>query len=409
MKKERIIAIDVLRGVALLGILLMNIMSYAMPTIAYFNPTVYGGDDVVNRWVFNLTHIFADQKFMAIFSILFGASVMLVTQNIEKRDKSPLRFHYIRNFWLLIFGLVHAILIWDGDILVIYALCSFILYWLRKLPPSVQFILGMLVFYIPIGLALLADASTPALSREGLTYLECYWEPEDTEIEYYLDLFQSDNYAAQVNYRLEVDSAGEVYTDGQALLDFTLLTEFFSRAFGMMLIGMALYTWGIVTGKRSKEFYQRMAAIGLSVGLLMGIISVGLHEANDWDWSYSLFLGRIPNHIGTPFLAAGYIAFVMLWAQSGRATVWQDRFAAVGRTALTNYIGQSVVATFIFYGIGLGLYGEVTRLGQLPIILMIWAAQIALSVWWLGRFRYGLLEWLWRSLSYGKPQPIRRH
>ncbi len=114
--KQRIVAIDVLRGFALLGILLMNMSSFAMPTIAYFNPTVYGGDEIWNRLVFSLSHIFADQKMMALFSMLFGASVMLVTGNMEKRGQSPLKFHYVRNFWLLIIGLIHSILIWDGDI-----------------------------------------------------------------------------------------------------------------------------------------------------------------------------------------------------------------------------------------------------------------------------------------------------
>lgn len=147
--KQRIVAIDILRGFALLGILLMNMSSYAMPGMAYFNPTVYGGDELWNRLIFSLNPIFADQKMMALFSMLFGASVLLVTNNMEKKGESSLWFYYSRNAWLLVFGLIHSILFWEGDVLVIYALCSFILYWLRRMLPKCQLGLGLFIFFIP--------------------------------------------------------------------------------------------------------------------------------------------------------------------------------------------------------------------------------------------------------------------
>ncbi|MDJ0754377.1 MAG: DUF418 domain-containing protein [Ardenticatenaceae bacterium] len=404
--KKRIVAIDVLRGFALLGILLMNMASYAMPTIAYFNPTAYGGDDIWNRLVFNLSHIFADQKMMALFSMLFGASVMLVTNNLEKKGKSPFSFHYLRNFWLLMIGLIHAILIWDGDILVIYALCSFVLYWLRKVSPQWQLILGLSIFFLPSVVNIGIDALLPDLTAADYQYIEGYWQPSEEAIAAELQTFRGP-YGAQLAHRLA--SAPVVpYTDGQGLLELSLVVEFFSRAFGMMLIGMALFTWGILTGKRSDEFYQRMAQIGFGVGLPLGLISLFQYTIHDWNPLYSLFLGRIPNHMATPFVAGGYIAVIMLWSRSDNFTRLRNRLAAVGRMALTNYIGQSIIGTFIFYGFGLGLFGSFDRVQQLMVIVLIWAGQIWFSGWWLERFQYGPLEWVWRLLSHRRWQPIMK-
>lgn len=403
--KQRIDAIDILRGFALLGILLMNMSSYAMPAIAYFNPTVYGGIELWNRLVFSLSHIFADQKMMALFSMLFGASVMLVTGNMEKRGESPLKFYYFRNFWLLIFGLIHSIFIWNGDILVVYALCSFILYWLRHLPPKLQMGLGLLLFFIPSFFNVWVNGALPYLQEADWRYLESYWQPATTAVTAEIDLYQG-SYADQVVYRLNEDSVLVSYTDGQDLLEMSLLLEFFCRALGMMLVGMAFYSWGILSGKRSVNFYVNMALVGFGLGLPIVLIGLYQYTAHNWNAAYSLFLGRIPNHIATPLIASGYIALVMLWSRSGFLTNLRDRLAAVGRMALTNYIGQSLIATFVFYGFGLGLFGSVNRVQQLLLILFIWSIQILFSSWWLSRFQYGPLEWVWRCLSYWRWQPL---
>ncbi len=405
--KKRIVAIDVLRGFALLGILLMNMASFAMPTMAYFNPTVYGGDDMWNRLVFSLSHIFADQKMMALFSMLFGASVMLVTENMEKRGQSPFWFHYIRNFWLLMIGLVHAILIWDGDILVIYALASFVLYWLRKLSPKWQLALGLIIFFVPSLVSLGVNAVLPHLEPADLQYLESYWQPGETAVTTEIQLYQG-AYADQVAYRWGTNAASVPYTAGQGLLELSLLIEFFSRALGMMLIGMAFYSWGILTAKRREAFYINMALIGFAIGLPLASISLFQYTAHQWGAFYSLFNGRIPNHIATPFIASGYIALVMLWSRSNHFARLRDKLAAVGRMALTNYIGQSLIGTFIFYGFGLGLFGTLNRVQQLLILLVIWVCQIYFSAWWLSRFQYGPLEWVWRMVSHRRWQPLRK-
>ena len=145
---DRIISIDILRGFALLGILIMNITSFAMPSMSYFSPVVYDINPL-NHIIYSITHIIADQKFMAIFSMLFGASTILFINSVKKREKSPLLLFYSRNFWLLILGLIHSSYFWYGDILFIYALCAFLLFFFKNITSKKQFILGCFIYLIP--------------------------------------------------------------------------------------------------------------------------------------------------------------------------------------------------------------------------------------------------------------------
>ena len=150
-----------------------------------------------------------------------------------------------------------------------------------------------------------------------------------------------------------------------------------------------------------------MATIGFAIGLPMTLISLFQYNFHQWDASYSLFIGRIPNHIATPFIASGYIALIMLWSKSSSFTLFRDRLALVGRMALTNYIGQSIIGTFIFYGFGLGLFATLGRGQQLLLIVLIWAFQLWFSSWWMQRYRFGPLEWIWRMLTNRRWQPLR--
>ena len=378
-----------------------------MPATAYFNPTVYGGDEWWNRLVFGLNHVIADQKMMAIFSMLFGASVMLVTGNMEKRGQNTLKFHYSRNFWLLVIGLIHATFIWDGDILTIYALSAFVLYWFRKISPKWQFALGLIVFFIPSLLNFGIQVILPELQPADYQSFEAYWQPGEAAIQDDLDTFRG-SYADQFAYRNEGNMISAPYTDGQGLLELSLVVEFFARALGMMLVGMAFFTWGILTAKKSDAFYRRMVGIGFGLGLPILLFGLYQYAASGWRGSYALFIGRIPNHIATPLIASAYIGLVMLWSRSTFLAGLQSRLVAVGRTALTNYIGQSLIGTALFYGFGFGLFGFLSRFEQLLVIIAIWTFQLWLAPLWLRRFQYGPLEWAWRSLSYFKLQPIAK-
>ncbi|MEM7734616.1 MAG: hypothetical protein AAF267_02400 [Deinococcota bacterium] len=179
-KPTRITAIDTLRGFALCGILVMNIMSFAMPDKAYYNPTIYGGDDLLNRLVYGFAHLFFDQKFMAIFSMLFGASVMLILSKARDKGSSGARIHYTRNFWLLVIGVLHGIFLWQGDVLRTYAVCSFLLFFLRKLNPRVQLVLGIIIFMLPSAVNMLFASQLPNLDEVGQQTLVDNFAPSET-------------------------------------------------------------------------------------------------------------------------------------------------------------------------------------------------------------------------------------
>lgn len=163
---ERIVSLDILRGFAVLGILIMNIQSYAMPGAAYFNPLAYGDLTGLNKWVWILSHIFADQKFMTLFSILFGAGIILMTGKVESKGRRSAGLHYRRTLWLLVIGLMHAYLLWHGDILVAYALCALVVFLFRRFSPKKLLIIGLITISVSSLIFLYFQLTLP------------YWPPE---------------------------------------------------------------------------------------------------------------------------------------------------------------------------------------------------------------------------------------
>ncbi len=396
---ERIVAIDILRGFALLGILIMNIQGFAMPTAAYSNPTVYGDLTGANRWVWTLSHIFADQKFMTIFSLLFGAGIVLMSEKLDARGQRAWGLHYRRTFWLLLVGLAHAYLLSTGDILVAYAVCGLWVYWLRRLRPGWQLALGLLSVSVPALLLLGTGLSMQFIPPGTVQELRADWQPAAAAIETEVAAYRG-NWLDQMEAR--VPASMEFQT-----VVLLLWTNW--RAGGLMLIGMALFRWRVLTGGRARRFYLGMVIVGFAIGL--PVVSVGVIQnfAHNWTMEYSRFgLGAQANYWGSLFVSAAYIGLLMLFAQS-RALPWlQNALAAVGRTALTNYLLQTILATAVFYGHGLGLFGSVERVGQIGIVAAIWVVQLVVSPLWLRYYRFGPFEWLWRSLSYWRLQTMRK-
>ena len=398
-ENQRIVAIDVLRGFALLGILLMNIQSFAMPDDAYFNPTNYGNLEGLNYGVWAFSHIFADQKFMTIFSLLFGAGILLITNKLESRGQSALGLHYRRNIWLLVFGLSHALLLWTGDILTAYALCAFWVYWLRKFKPMWLLIIGLIVMAVSPALLWLGGATMDLGGPEVVEELMLDWQPTAAMIQEDLDAYRG-SWLTQMESRIP----GTVDMLSTVFLFWALW-----RAGGLMLVGMALYKWGVLTAKRSQRFYMGMIILGFGLGL--PIVAYGLTQnfAQGWTLIYSKFgAGSQFNYWGSLLVSSGYIGVMMLITQRGIFAKAQDALAAVGRMALSNYLLHTLICTTLFFGHGFGLYGSVERTTQLLIVVAIWIVQLILSPLWLRHFRFGPFEWLWRSLTYWQLQPMRR-
>lgn len=404
-QEGRIVAIDVLRGFALLGILLMNIRLFVLPDIVYESPSDYGNEAGYNRMSYYLTAMLAQNKFMALFSMLFGASVLLFTDNLRAKGKGVWPY-FVRNWWLLMIGAVHMIFIWSGDILFVYALCAFPLYFFRKLAARKQLILGIGIFFFQFFFSWAIQGSIPYLGEESQESHYDYWHSEDEDIQEDLDLYLG-SYPEQMAHRWE----GETNLGsnaGELLRSASLWGDYIGRALGMMLIGMALYRWGGFSAELSERTYCRMMVWGFGIGIPLSLIGLEYNLYNIWDWQTTYFYGRIPHMLATGPIACGYIGLVMLWCKGSRLPWLRNRLAEVGRTALSCYIGQSLIATFIFYGFGLGLYGSVDYFLQLVIVVGIWVLQIFLVRFWLKYFRQGPLEWLWRCLTYFRLQPFRR-
>ncbi len=402
---ERIEAIDILRGVAVLGILLINIRSYAMPDISLSNPSEFGNDADHNRFAYNLTYVLAKQKFMAIFSMLFGASALLFTDLLLQKKKSSWAY-FVRNGWLALIGLAHLILIWTGDVLFIYALCAFPLFFFRKLAPRWQLTLGMVVFFIPLLVSTMIHREIPNLDQEGQDLFYDLWHPDPAELEANVTRYQG-GYQEQVlgRWNSETDLGS---TRAEHILSANLWGNYILRSFGMMLVGMALYRWGVFGAKLKAKVYRHMVWSGFGIGLPLCMMGLEYNLYNSWDWKTCYHYGPIGNFLGTVPVALGYIGLVMLWCQ-GTCLPWlRARLTEIGRTALSCYIGQSLIATFIFYGFGLGLYGSVDYLLQLGFVVGIWVLQIFVVQFWMKHFKQGPLEWFWRCLTYLRLPPIRR-
>jgi len=393
---DRILGLDVLRGFALLGILVINIWVFSMPFATLNNPTVYasampygefaGADYLV--WL--VGHVFAQRKFITLFTVMFGAGIILFTRS--KPSSRAIRLHYRRTVFLLLIGLAHAYLLWYGDILVPYALCSLGVVAARDWEPRMLARIGLLLIAVP-ALSYIA-AGVSINSAQTLAS----WAPSEAALLQEVETYRS-GWVAQFDHR-----APTAFT--QQTSGFLGVTVW--RTSGLMLCGMALFKWGVLSNERSTQFYRRLLAGGGLAGLLLTGGGVWYKEAVDWAAPEALFFGTQFNYWGSLFLAGAYIGGIMLFCRRFGGGIVTTALSAVGRTAFSNYLLQTLIATTIFYGHGLGLFGSVSRVEQFGFVVAIWTVQIVLSVVWLRYFQFGPMEWVWRTVTYGERQPLRK-
>jgi uncharacterized protein len=392
---DRIVSLDALRGFALLGILVINIWVFAMPEASLLNPTVYAdgaayGDFTgANYWAWFAGHVFGQSKLITLFSALFGAGILLFVESKEEKGQPVVRLHYRRTAVLIAIGLLHAYLLWYGDILVAYGFSALFLISLRDTDAKRLAALGgVFLLFVP------ATELFAAVSIGG-DAIAAQWAPSEAALRQEVATYRS-GWLDQMSHR--VDASVQRQTVG-------FVGSSFWRIGGVMLLGMALYRRGALTGERSTRFYKRLVAGGVA-GVAIVVAGVAYIEANDWSADAALYWRQF-NYWGSLLVAGGYLGLVMLYARRRPDGLVTRTFAAVGRTAFTNYLLQTVIATSVFYGHGLGLFGSVTRVEQYAVVLAIWVFQVTLSVAWLKRYRFGPVEWLWRTLTYGERQPIK--
>ncbi len=385
---ERIVSLDALRGVAVLGILVINVRVFSMPETTLLNPTVYGDFSGVNYWAWLVGHVFAELKFITVFSALFGAGIVLFIESKNRKGQPALRLHYRRTAWLILIGLGHAYLLWYGDILVAYGVCGLALVFAHDWEPRTQAGLGLLFLLVTPTLEVFAGLTV------GGEAIASQWAPAEATLRAEVATYRS-GWIEQLDHR--VPTAIGRQTTG-------FLGGTFWRVGGTVLLGMALYKWGVLTGERSTRLYRRLVAGGV-VGVATVLAGVWYIEANEWSAGAALFWRQF-NYVGSLLVAGGYVGLVTLYARRRPDGPVTRAFAAVGRTAFTNYLLQTVVATTVFYGHGLGLFGAVSRAEALGMVVAFWAIEILVSVAWLRRYRFGPVEWVWRTLTYGERQPI---
>jgi uncharacterized protein len=418
---ERLIALDTLRGFAVMGILVMNVYAFAMPLAAYNNPMIMGGTDALNMGTWFLTHILFDQKFMSIFAMLYGAGIILMMNRAEVRGSAFAPIFYRRSAWLIVIGLLHAYFIWFGDILFHYGLMGMIVFLFRRAAPrtliTIACVLLPVTLLISFGSSFYLEEMQAEVAK--IERLQTDGAVLDDEQQQKLDQWQElrvvfspseEDIAADVAaYRgTYIDSLTQRAPFVAFMQVNTTLVVVIWRVGALMLLGMALMKLGVLSGMRSTRFYKALTLVGYGAGLPLAILSAVLLEAHEFDPLFVARYGGIPNYFGSILVALGHIGAVVLVLKSGALKALSDRFAAVGRMALSNYLAHSLVMTSLFYGYGLGLYAEVPRFLQQGFVVALVGLQLLASTWWLERFRFGPAEWLWRSLTYRQRQPMRR-
>lgn len=400
LERERILALDLLRGFAVLGILVMNIQGFAEIFAAYQNPTAYPHSlEGADYWVWLVSHLMADEKMMAIFCMLYGAGLVLLTSRIEARAQRPWPIFLRRSLWLLIFGLMHAYLLWSGDILVTYAICGVLVYPFRDLAPKRLLAISLAVVSVASILALAGGWSMQFWSaRQVAAFMQDVWQPTAQQTAAQIAGYRG-GWLAQMPFRAQESIVAE--TSG-------LVFQTLWRAGGLMLAGMALYKLGLLTGRLSVRFYRNLGIAGALSGF--PLIAYGVHRNFQEQWSarYAFFTGSQFNYWGSLGVSLAWICLLMMASKTPALRGAARLLAAAGRMAFSNYILESLLCTLLFYGHGLGLFAKVTRVQEALTVLAVWMVVLAFSRLWMQRFYFGPLEWLWRSLTYRERVPFRR-
>lgn len=404
----RIVTLDIVRGVAVMGILAMNIVAFAMPFQAYMNPYAYGlesGADLAS-WAFNF--LFIDGKMRGLFSFLFGAGILLVSERAVASGASAAAMHFRRMIWLLIFGLLHFYFIWFGDILSGYAIVGMVAWLFRHKAPRGLMIWGIALILFQFALFALFSlsfyaasqaASAPGASADAIEAWRAmsvdFATPQGADLANKLALFRG-SLAGIAEHQLTV-----------SLMDPLIGVFLFGwETLGYMLFGTAALKTGFLTGAWDDARYRRVVLIGFGITIPVYAALAWVLLADGFSVEGIFAFSMAATVPVRPIMVVAIAALIVLATRRGGALV--ERIAAAGRAAFTNYLGTSILMTALFYGWGAGYYGYLSRIELWLVVIAMWALMLVWSKPWLDRFRYGPLEWLWRSLTKGTFQPMRR-
>ncbi|MEH3419242.1 DUF418 domain-containing protein YeiB [Klebsiella pneumoniae] len=371
---ERNVTLDFVRGVAILGILLLNISAFGLPKAAYLNPAWSGSASLSDAWTWALLDLLAQVKFLTLFALLFGAGLQLLLPRGKRWIQSRLTL-------LALLGFIHGLFFWDGDILLAYALVGLVSWRMVREAHHVKslFNTGVVLYLTGIAvLVLLGLISGTAANRS--------WAPDAANLQY-------EQYWKLHGGMEAVSNRADMLSDNLLALG----AQYGWQLAGMMLMGAALMRSGWLKGQFSLRHYRRTGALLVAAGMAVNLPAIFAQWYLAWDYRWCAFLLQAPRELSAPLQAIGYAALAWgYWPQLCRFRL-VGAIACVGRMALTNYLLQTLICTTLFYH--LGLFMRFDRLQLLAFVPPISAVNLLVSSLWLRRFRQGPVEWLWRQLT----------
>ncbi|NYZ63771.1 DUF418 domain-containing protein [Luteimonas deserti] len=393
---DRLSVMDMLRGAALLGVFAMNVEWFSRP-MQEMGSGLPAGAEGLDHAVAWAVHVLVAGKFWTMFSLLFGMGFVLMADRIAAAGRSVDRVFARRMAALFVFGVVHITLLWPGDILHTYAMAGLLLMVMRALAPRWQLLVG-LALYFGMGLFYLANAGLLlVLPAEVMADMRAGFTASAAAA---AQIYPQGGFGA-VTLRRVLDYA-QIFLQGQFII--------VPMATGVFLVGSWLMRGGwLHAPAMHRRFWWRLLAVALPPGVALTWAGValgtsftdGVFESRAVAAAALMLLGALP-------LSLSYVALLVLAWSHPRGTRALGVLAPAGRMALTHYLAQSLICSLVFYGYGLGLWGELGRAAQTGLVLAVFAAQVAVSHVWLRACRYGPAEWLWRWATYGRRPRWRR-
>lgn len=426
-QKDRIVLLDSLRGIAILGILLMNIPSFGLPVPVGRDPFLLNEPGTINYAVWYAVSWIPEGTQRALFSMLFGAGILLFTGKLESRLEGvlPLDYFIRRQLWLIVFSLLDVfVLLWNGDILLDYACLGMIMVAFRKLPAK-SLLVGAAVCF----LFMLARENRDFYQAKKIIYRGEAVAATDTTITKLTDRqkeelsamqgFRERNTKEKKIKRMETSvreingSYEDVYENRTNRYIEDLVPYLFFGLWDVLLfmfIGMAFFKMGILTGQASIKVYWGLFIVGLGLGLTLSYFRLQPLIDHKFNWyDYTKHVKFQFYELSRTLRALGIFGLIMLLYKSGWFKWFFALLRPVGQMAFTNYLTQSLLCGMFFNGIGLGMIGKLQRHEIYYVVASVWIIQIIWSHLWLRYFRFGPLEWAWRSLTYWKKQPFLKN
>lgn len=423
--EERITILDSLRGIAILGILLMNIPGFGMPEVQTSNPSLYN-ESGYNYKVWFIVDLALSGTQRAFFSMLYGAGIVLFISRLEKRMSGvePALYFFRRQLWLLAFGLFNAfVLLWFWDILYGYAIYGLLVFVFYRASVKKLLILACVSFILMLGRENVdhfrnksivtkgeaiakIDTSKTTLSMQQKERLEEYKELKEKSSR------EAKLKSAEKELRSINGSYAELYkTQSDKSVHVELYYTYFLiwDVLLMMFLGMAFFKSGILLGKGSYQLYWILFVIGTSLGLLLSWSIIQAKISNGFsDYEIAKNVSFQYYEAARLCRTMGFFGLLMLMYKYGFFKWFFALFRPVGQMAFTNYLAQSLIGMIFFYGIGFGNFGKLERYELYIYTGVIWLVEIIWSHLWLRYYRYGPLEWIWRMLTYGKYLPLQK-